>query len=203
MNQLRLLISAAVAFVVTVALFVLMPALIESADKKIDEDPGRKIADINMSDRNIQEQGPTDKPDKPDEPEQPPPEPDIPEVTPEATTMDNVVNINPGVSSDLDISIGTGIAVSDGEYMPLVRLQPRYPNRALNRGIEGYCVVSFTVTKAGTVRGAVPEDCQPSGYFEKASLKALEKFKYKPRVVDGQPIEVEGVAYKFTFNLEK
>ena len=40
------------------------------------------------------------------------------------------------------------------------------------------------------------------GVFERASVKAAEKFKYKPRVVDGEPIEVAGVQNKFTYELE-
>jgi protein TonB len=46
-------------------------------------------------------------------------------------------------------------------------------------------------------------DCQPSGVFERASVKAAEKFKYKPRVVDGEAIEVAGVQNKFTYELEQ
>ncbi|MEC7960552.1 MAG: energy transducer TonB, partial [Pseudomonadota bacterium] len=42
----------------------------------------------------------------------------------------------------------------------------------------------------------------PKGIFERASLKAALKFKYKPRVVDGQAIEVAGVQNKFTYELE-
>ena len=49
----------------------------------------------------------------------------------------------------------------------------------------------------------VAVDCQPSGVFEKASVKAATKFKYKPRVVDGEAIEVAGVQNKFTYELEQ
>jgi protein TonB len=45
-------------------------------------------------------------------------------------------------------------------------------------------------------------DCSPKGIFERASVKASTKFKYKPRVVDGEPIEVAGVQNKFTYELE-
>ena len=45
-------------------------------------------------------------------------------------------------------------------------------------------------------------DCSPKGIFERASIKAALKFKYKPRVVDGEPIEVAGVQNKFTYELE-
>ena len=60
-----------------------------------------------------------------------------------------------------------------------------------------------TVTKSGSIRDPQPVDCQPSGVFESASVKAAMKFKYKPRVVDGEAIEVAGVQNKFTYELEQ
>ena len=42
-----------------------------------------------------------------------------------------------------------------------------------------------------------------SSLFEKASVDAALKFKYKPRVIDGQAVEVPGVRNKFTYELEK
>ena len=54
----------------------------------------------------------------------------------------------------------------------------------------------------GSIRDPFAVDCQPKGIFERASLKASEKFKYKPRVVDGEAIEVAGVQNKFTYELE-
>ena len=79
---------------------------------------------------------------------------------------------------------------------------PRYPSRAQNLGVEGCCRVEYTVTKTGTTRDIEPVDCSPPGYFEKASVIAAEKFKYRPRVVDGKPVEVPGIEYRFTFSLE-
>ena len=73
-----------------------------------------------------------------------------------------------------------------------------YPRRANSRGIEGYCTVEYTVTKTGSIKDPVPVDCQPKGYFERASVRAALKFKYKPRVIDGDAIDVLGVQNRFT-----
>ena len=59
------------------------------------------------------------------------------------------------------------------------------------------------MTKTGSIRDPIAVDCSPQGVFESASVKAAEKFKYKPRVVDGEPIEVAGVQNKFTYELEQ
>ena len=84
-----------------------------------------------------------------------------------------------------------------------MKVAPVYPRRAQSRGVEGYCIVEYTVTRSGAVRDPQPTDCQPSGYFESASVNAALKFKYKPRVVDGEPIDVAGVRNKFTYELEQ
>jgi len=94
------------------------------------------------------------------------------------------------------------VSSGDGEYLPIVKVAPIYPRRAQTRGISGYCIVEYTVTKTGSIRDPFAVDCQPKGIFERASLKASEKFKYKPRVVDGEAIEVAGVQNKFTYELE-
>ena len=140
------------------------------------------------------------KPDKIDDPEEPPPDLDTPDVD---MDMDvEVVNIAP--QAQVDVSIGTGGGLTnDGEYLPIVKVAPIYPRRAQTRGISGYCIVEYTVTASGAIRDPVAVDCDPSGVFEKASVKASLKFKYKPRVVDGEAIEVPGVQNKFTYELEQ
>lgn len=200
MNRLRLIIGAALAFVVTTALFVIMPTLIETADKALDEKPSTRIADIQMPETEITENVKEDPPEKPDEPDEPPPDMDQPDV--DNPEVENAVNMSPGMDLELAGASGSGLAGSDGEYLPIVKVAPIYPRRAQSRGVEGYCVVEYTVTKSGAIRDPEPVDCEPSGYFERASVKAAEKFKYKPRVVDGEPIEVVGVRNKFTYELE-
>ena len=198
--NIRLLIGAALAFVVTASLFILMPYLIEMADKTLDEKPRTKLADIQMPDTKIETMK-DNKPDKPKEPDEPPPDMEQPEMEDINPNLD-VVNMTPAQSVDLTNTAG-GLSASDGEYLPIVKVAPIYPRRAQSRGVTGYCTVEYTVTKAGTTRDIVAVDCQPAGYFERASEKAAEKFKYKPRVSDGEPIEVPGIQNRFTYELEK
>jgi protein TonB len=195
----KIIIGAALAFVVTVGLFVIMFTLIKSANHKIDDEAATKIADFSMPDVDIDVV--TDvKVEKPDEPEEPPPELDTPVIT--DIQVDTALNIN--FSPKVSVKIGAGgMSASDGEYLPIVKVAPIYPNRANSRGIEGYCIVEYTVTTTGATKDAMAVDCQPSGYFERASVKAAGKFKYKPRVSDGVPIEVAGVQNKFTYELQK
>lgn len=85
-----------------------------------------------------------------------------------------------------------------------MKVQPIYPQRALSRGVQGHCTVQYTVTRQGTVRDPVvlENDCT-SSLFHRTSVQAALKFKYKPRVIDGQAVEVPGVRNRFTFKISE
>lgn len=181
-------------------LFFIMQYLIATADPQIDDTKRRKLADIHMPEREIDTNVNEAKPDKVDDPEEPPPDLDTPDLD---MNMDVEV-INTAPMAQVDVSISTsGMSSGDGEYLPIVKVAPIYPRRAQTRGITGYCIVEYTVTASGAIRDPVAVDCNPEGVFEKASVKASLKFKYKPRVVDGEAIEVVGVQNKFTYELEQ
>jgi protein TonB len=197
-NSIRLIIGALLALPVAGGLFFIMQYLIASADPKIDDKKQTKLADIFMPEREIETQI-DQKPEKVDDPEEPPPDLDTPDVDMEMDV--EVVNIAPQAKVDISIA-STGMATGDGEYLPIVKVAPIYPRRAQSRGITGYCIVEYTVTTSGAIRDPRAVDCQPAGVFDSASVKASLKFKYKPRVVDGEAIEVAGVQNKFTYELE-
>jgi len=195
----RVLLAALVAIPVAVGLFFLMQSLIVVPYEKNDVE-ARKIADIVVPDKEIEVNVKEVKPEKVEDPEEPPPE-----LQPLEFDMDmdvDVVNLAP--STQVNVSINSsGMSSGDGEYLPIVKVAPIYPRRAQTRGISGYCIVEYVVTKTGSIRDPIAVDCSPQGVFESASVKAAEKFKYKPRVVDGEPIEVAGVQNKFTYELEQ
>ena len=198
-NVVRMLVAALFAIPVALGLFAIMNSLIDTEFEQPDI-KNRKVADIVQPDEVIETNVKEAKPEKVDDPEQPPPE-----IQPMEFDMDmniDVVNTAPTASVDVNID-SSGMSASDGEYLPIVKVAPIYPRRAQTRGITGYCIVEYTVTKTGSIRDPRPVDCQPSGVFERASVKAAEKFKYKPRVVDGEAIEVAGVQNKFTYELEQ
>ena len=194
----RTAISILLAIVVVVALFLIMRTLIDGdfVDPEVDD---RMVAELVRLPDDIELQNSTPKPDKAEDPEEPPPDMEMEQLD---VNMDvDIENVAP--RANINISIGTGtMAQGDGEYLPIVKVAPIYPRRAQTRGISGYCIVEYTVTTSGAIRDPRAVDCQPSGVFDKASVKASLKFKYKPRVVDGEPIEVAGVRNKFTYELE-
>ena len=195
----RVIIAALVAVPVAVGLFFVMQSLIDREYEQ-EEVKSRKIADIVVPNKDIEVNVKEVKPEKVEDPEEPPPE-----MQPLEFDMDmdvDVVNLAPTAKVNVSIN-SSGMSSGDGEYLPIVKVAPIYPRRAQTRGITGYCIVEYIVTKTGSIRDPQTVDCQPEGVFERASLKAAEKFKYKPRVVDGEPIEVAGVQNKFTYELEQ
>lgn len=199
MNFVRLVPAAGMALAVTFGLIMLMHILIQTNIKGPEDVKEYRIPEIVMPEREIKTEYDTSKPERPEEVDTPPPEIPEPEFdTPDASNEGP--NIRPAFDQKIEIQ-GVGMGGS-GEMIPLTVIQPEYPRRAAQRGTEGYCTVEFTVTSAGTTRDAFVVDC-PDSVFERASLKAAEKIKYKPRVVDGQAVDVPGVQYKFIFQMAK
>ena len=89
----------------------------------------------------------------------------------------------------------------DQEYLPINLAYPVYPARALSRNLEGYCDISFTITPAGTTADPVTEYCTNS-LFERASQRAVLRYEYEPRVVDGISQTVTGVTTRITYFIE-
>jgi protein TonB len=195
----RVILGGLLAVPVAIGLFYLMQALVDR-DYEQQDTKARKIADIVVPDKVIETNLKEVKPEKVEDPEEPPP--DLEPIDFDTDIDMNVANTAPTTGINLKLS-SSGMSSGDGEYLPIVKVAPIYPRRAQTRGISGYCIVEYTVTKTGSIRDPQAVDCQPSGIFESASVRAAEKFKYKPRVVDGEPIEVAGVQNKFTYELEQ
>ena len=198
---LRSIVGAVAAVPIALGLFYLMQSLIDTQFEQEDVKT-RKIADIVVPDKVIETNLKEVLPEKVDDPDEPPPDMEPLDFD---TDLDmSTANMAPTVAVNVSIN-ASGLSSGDGEYLPIVKVAPIYPRRAQTRGITGYCIVTYTVTTTGAIRDPYVEnetDCSPKGIFERASLKAALKFKYKPRVVDGQAIEVAGVQNKFTYELE-
>ena len=187
---------------VTLSLLFIMHLLIEFGESAITEEREGHTLDFVRIKRNENLNTRDITPEKPPKPPEVPPEippQDLDPVDPNAPT----INIAPPtVASDIDIGGPGAMNIAEGDYLPIVRVAPVYPARALSRGIEGYVDMSFTVTTTGTVTDPIVV-FSTSSLFERAASRAVLKFKYKPRVVDGLPVEVSGVKTRITFKIEE
>jgi protein TonB len=200
----RLIIGVVFGLIVTAALFWTMQYLIETADRELNEGASGSLVDFVRLKRDESIQRRQLKPKKPPPPDAPPPQPPTPQLDNLNPNAEKIAISAAPVETDIEMSGGFSLGVGEGDYLPIVKVAPIYPQRALSRGIEGYCVVQYTVTKQGTIRDPfVIEDQCTSSLFHRASIQAALKFKYKPRVIDGQAVEVPGVQNKFTYEIEE
>jgi protein TonB len=201
----RMIAGIVFGLAIAAALFWIMPYMIETTDRQLDQSGSANFVDFVRLKRNETIHRREIKPAKPLPPQAPPPLPARPQfdsLNPGAETI--AISATP-VETDIELSgAGFSLGVGEGDYLPIVKVAPIYPQQALVRGIEGYCVVQYTVTRQGTIRDpfVIEEQCT-NLMFHRPSLQAALKFKYKPRVIDGQAVEVPGVRNKFTYVIEK
>ena len=198
----RYIFSIVMGVAVTLSLLFIMQLLIVTGKQALTEPRERYLLEFVRVRRNENVNTEDYQPEKPPKPPEVPPEvppQDMDNVDPNAPTI-NVAA--PEVAQNVDIGGPGGMNIAEGDYLPIVRVAPVYPARALSRGLEGYVDLEFTVTETGTVRDPVVS-FSTSSLFERAALRAVLKFKYKPRVVDGVPVEVPGVKTRITFKIEE
>ncbi len=197
----RYAFSVAIGVVVTLSLLFVMQLLIASGKTALTKPRDRTKLEFVRVKRNEALNTADFTPEKPPKPPETPPETppqDMDNMDPNAPT----INIAPPtVATGTDIGGPGGMNIAEGDYLPIVRVAPVYPARALSRGLEGYVDMSFTVTQAGTVRDPIVM-FSTSSLFDRAALRAVMKFKYKPRVVDGIPVDVPGVKTRISFQIE-
>ena len=194
----RYLAAIGIGAAVTFGLLFVMQYMIASGQNSINNNGAFRIVDFVRVERNEVIEKKKEKPDKPPEPEL---QPEMPE--PVISNFESAVQIamvRPPVTMNSQMG-GLGFGVSDGEYLPIVKVAPIYPPRAAQRGLEGYVVVQYTVTTTGETRDVVVIESS-SNLFDRAAIESAQKYKYKPRIIDGTPVEVAGVTTRIEFVLE-
>ncbi|WP_405227488.1 energy transducer TonB [Lentisalinibacter sediminis] len=78
---------------------------------------------------------------------------------------------------------------------------PVYPRAAIRREQEGWVDVEFTVLADGSTADAEVIEAQPERVFEGASLRAVEQWRFRPRVYRGRPID-QRVSTRINFQLQ-
>ena len=197
----RYVISIVTGVVVTLTLLFVMQLLIATGKGALTKPRERAQLDFvrvkrneNLNTQEIIREKPPKPPETP--PETPPQ--DMDNIDPDTPTIDIA---RPTIMGGTDIGGPGRMNIAEGDYLPIVRVAPVYPSRALSRGLEGFVDMSFTVTATGTVKDPIVLQ-STSSIFERAATRAVIKFKYKPRVVDGIPVEVPGVKTRITFELQ-
>jgi protein TonB len=78
---------------------------------------------------------------------------------------------------------------AEGDIIPVVVIRPMYPREAAIAGVEGWVQVEFTITEVGTVKDPRVINAEPARIFNREAIRAILKWKFKPRVVEGVAVE--------------
>lgn len=200
----RVLIAVTLGAIIALALSWFMWVLIDSGEQRLDESGRVQLLDFVRVERTQTVETKTRTLARPNN-TPPPATPQAPAQ--ESATAESALAVEAlptGMDSSVDMSNSLSFGSQDGDYLPIVKVAAIYPIAAMQRGIEGTCLVTYTVTPKGTVKNVsvVAGQCDhPS--FEKVSIDAAQKFRYKPRVVNGDAIEVEEVYNRFIFALQR
>lgn len=88
------------------------------------------------------------------------------------------------------------------EYKPILKPPPEYPRELLEKGIEGWVVVEYTILPNGLVGDVRVTDESPKSVFSSPALDAVKMFQYQPRLENGNPVAVRGVTTVISFAIE-
>ncbi len=186
------------AVIITTIIFLLLASVIaRHQDVELTDDISIQINVLRqLEDRTTQRMEDFQRPVL-DQPPPPPPVVTDPSFRPSmAVTMGAMPDMG---AADLDI--GTGFN-PDRDAQPLVRIPPEYPGRCFQgaRPLETV-VVEFDVTPEGTVINPRVVETT-STCFNRAAMRAVERWRYQPRIVNEVAQPRFGVRTAIDFALE-
>lgn len=204
----RLPIAGLLAFSVTFALFLMMQHLVAPENRvrgAVEPIRGIQFGPVDIPDEIIRKS--RRKPVKPPPPDKPPPPPRL--------TVTRIETLNPEMPRvniprlDVPLAGGQGLYLgqvqpidvnAEGDVVPVVVIRPMYPREAIIAGTEGWVKVEFTITETGSVKNPRVVDAEPARIFNREALRAILKWKFKPRVIDGVAVERQATqTIDFTF----
>ena len=200
MLALRIPIAVILGGIFTMGVFWLLNDLVGRA---VDANAIKEAARIDFS-RMRRDTEVATRRDEKVERERPPPTPEMPRMSFSTGGIENnVATLTPVVDARGAMTRMSMSAGSDRDVIPLVRIAPDYPPRALSRGLEGWVQVQFTITPTGTVQDPIVVNAEPKGIFDDAALKSIARWRYNPRVEGGVAVERVGVQTIIRFQLEQ
>jgi len=86
-------------------------------------------------------------------------------------------------------------------YIPILKVAPRYPASAINRGKSGWVLVAYTVTEKGEMEDIRIVDEYPESTFSRSSLAALSQFEFQPYIENGVATRIPNAWNLFTYEI--
>ncbi|PSV49837.1 energy transducer TonB [Photobacterium indicum] len=202
----RLVLALPISIFVALGLFTFMAWMVDNGHQGSPEQSQNLAFDMVMveQEQDAQRRQRT-VPEKPETPEPPP------EAVPKSSQSATSTPVPSMPNLGLDTAV-TGLAINlptfsdfgaNQQAMLLYRVEPRYPARAMKQKAEGYVVLSFTIDPQGRPTTIDVIDAKPRRLFEKEAVRALRKWKYQPKVVDGKSIAQVGQTVRLEFKISQ
>lgn len=196
LTPVRWLYIVPMAAATTFGLLVLMFKLVYMEQVHIDETPALPIPEVSW------EPPPPievlrDKPEKPEEVQEPPSTPKLRE--PDQIEVAHGVPGNGYKAPVPPAKIGFNFNAPIEHFI----VTPRYPSRALAKGIEGFVELRFDVNETGATRNIQVVRAEPAGYFEDAAIAAAERWKFQPKTENGKAVYFSGLSKLVTFEMQE
>lgn len=204
----RLLLALPASLLISVSLFSFMAWMVDKGNQRAPEASEAVRFDMVMVENEADVQ--RRQRSVPEQPE-PPQAPEPMDLSQADTQMEPMSQMTPVSALGLNTAL-EGIAISapnlkgtmgNQQALPLYRVDPRYPSKALKRRVEGYVIMRFTIDATGRPKDIEVIEAEPQRMFEREAISALKKWKYQPKVEDGVSIEQFGQTAKVEFKLAK
>jgi len=194
--------SISLGMVITFGLFAFMASLISSDTINIDNPMPPVIVEITK----VPEDSKVKVIEKVKFSPPPPPEA-MPRtvVTPDSTNeaMDLVYQAPPITFSKGNTGLGKNQGINDNDARPIFRVTPKYPIEAMRKGIQGWVKLAFDINEIGKVVNVSIIDSQPKRIFDKAARRALGKWKYQAKSVDGKSVLQKNRTVQLDFTIDE
>ncbi|HHF3230679.1 TPA: energy transducer TonB [Vibrio diabolicus] len=204
----RLLLALPASLLISVSLFSFMAWMVDKGNQRAPEASEAVRFDMVMVENEADVQ--RRQRSVPEQPE-PPQAPEPMDLSQADTQMEPMSQMTPVSALGLNTAL-EGIEISapnlkgtmgNQQALPLYRVDPRYPSKALKRRVEGYVIMRFTIDATGRPKDIEVIEAEPQRMFEREAIRALKKWKYQPKVEDGVSIEQYGQTAKVEFKLAK
>ena len=185
-----------IGFFSAITFFMLLAYIVKPSSEALKNENSFRVVDFIRlkKDTSLKEKSRA-IPDKPEPPKKPPP-PDLP--TPELQAPPQAPNLDiefPDIAIPTDFKgafLGPQNQGGNSQVIPLVRINPQYPRNELLAGVEGWVKVRFTVEPDGSVSSPKVVESKPPRVFDSSALRAIKKWKFKPKVVNGIAVSQDG-----------
>ncbi|MDZ4192689.1 TonB family protein [Ectopseudomonas chengduensis] len=225
----RLPLSFLGACLMALGLFALMLYMVAPPSAKVNQDPV-SVANFVRMDGNASETASRTRQQAPQPPQPQTPQPPSPPTPQTATPNANLPALDiqlPSLASGIAVNSAPAPSLSglapgapaptppseaaesggqmggmESEVMPLNDVRPEYPRYALQRGIEGFVKLAFTINRSGNVENIRVLEANPRNVFEREARRAASRWRFAPRTEGGLAVDREAVKTLY-FRLER